>query len=54
MLVGFGPACESGEAWRLSAKGDAMAPLDLSALVREDRVHSRVYTDPAIFAWERE
>ena len=31
-----------------------MMPLDLAELVREDRVHSRVYTDPAIFAWERE
>ena len=31
-----------------------MTQLDLSALVRGDRVHSRVYTDPAIFAAEQE
>lgn len=27
---------------------------DIAELVRDDRVHSRVYTDPAIFAWEQE
>ncbi|HEY7607928.1 MAG TPA: Rieske 2Fe-2S domain-containing protein [Alphaproteobacteria bacterium] len=31
-----------------------MERLDISELVRGDRVHSRVYTDPAIFAWEQE
>ena len=31
-----------------------MADLDVAELVRDDRVHSRVYTDPAIFAWEQE
>ena len=31
-----------------------MEPRQISELVRDDRVHSRVYTDPAIFAWERE
>lgn len=31
-----------------------MHEIDLSALVDGERVHSRVYTDPAIFAWEQE
>jgi phenylpropionate dioxygenase-like ring-hydroxylating dioxygenase large terminal subunit len=31
-----------------------MTELDIGALVRGDRVHSRVYTDPAIFAEEQE
>jgi phenylpropionate dioxygenase-like ring-hydroxylating dioxygenase large terminal subunit len=31
-----------------------MTELDIGALVRGDRVHSRVYTDPAIFAEEHE
>jgi phenylpropionate dioxygenase-like ring-hydroxylating dioxygenase large terminal subunit len=31
-----------------------MADIDVAGLVEDDRVHSRVYTDPAIFAWEQE
>ena len=31
-----------------------MGAFDVAELVRGERVHSRVYTDPAIFAWERE
>jgi phenylpropionate dioxygenase-like ring-hydroxylating dioxygenase large terminal subunit len=31
-----------------------MTELDIGALVQGDRVHSRVYTDPTIFAWEQE
>jgi phenylpropionate dioxygenase-like ring-hydroxylating dioxygenase large terminal subunit len=31
-----------------------MADVEVAELVRDDRVHSRVYTDPAIFAWEQE
>lgn len=33
---------------------EAVTPEAIAALVRGDRVHSRVYTDPAIFAAERE
>ena len=31
-----------------------MTESEIAALVQGDRVHSRVYTDPAIFAWEQE
>ncbi len=31
-----------------------MTESEIAALLQGDRVHSRVYTDPAIFAWEQE